>query len=437
MLKQKYYLTGGILFVLLALCIAKTTFPDHNRNEQADFMDAEKKLGDARWEASEARDDYLEANIYYSTVNSEWNSNIQSLTRSTLSILSIDPIAAARNSLFSVSDWFSHIGKSNERQDALYRKNTAYAAWDTAKKAIGPLETARDIAYKEWRDTFEQCDGGCGLVEHSDDHYVGTPHECGHIYEYSCQDDNHYQVVCNVPFTYDDTYINGSETLNISGIAKACGKTYWECLAGSSHAVVKHDLCKHYYYACVGHDCPEETPGPCGHTYPDSDAAGHAAASCGLSGHYICDGLDHSLQASCSEATCNVTNFYACQSHTHSPGSGSGNNPPTDNTPNCQDCTSDCSSPCSCTNSGTCGGSSSGSCPANSWTNCDNTKSHATTCQNCTENPLYYTCSSTGVAYHTPTLSCIRAACSNTWSLCAPQAPDCNARPGNKCWNGT
>ena len=32
------------------------------------------------------------------------------------------------------------------------------------------------------------------------------------------------------------------------------------------------------------------------------------------------------------------------------PGSSS---TPTDNTPNCQDCTSDCSSPCSCTNSGT------------------------------------------------------------------------------------
>ena len=30
--------------------------------------------------------------------------------------------------------------------------------------------------------------------------------------------------------------------------------------------------------------------------------------------------------------------------------------PPTDNTPNCPDCTSDCSSPCNCTNSGTCGG---------------------------------------------------------------------------------
>ena len=44
-------------------------------------------------------------------------------------------------------------------------------------------------------------------------------------------------------------------------------------------------------------------------------------------------------------------------------GSGSGGMPPSgstspsDNTPNCPDCTSHCSSPCSCTNSGTCGGS--------------------------------------------------------------------------------
>ena len=37
-------------------------------------------------------------------------------------------------------------------------------------------------------------------------------------------------------------------------------------------------------------------------------------------------------------------------------GYNSGSTPPTDNTPNCQDCTSHCSSPCSCTNSGTCDG---------------------------------------------------------------------------------
>ena len=45
---------------------------------------------------------------------------------------------------------------------------------------------------------------------------------------------------------------------------------------------------------------------------------------------------------------------------TGTPPSGGGSTPPpptpTDNTPNCQDCTSHCSSPCSCTNSGTCNG---------------------------------------------------------------------------------
>ena len=39
-------------------------------------------------------------------------------------------------------------------------------------------------------------------------------------------------------------------------------------------------------------------------------------------------------------------------------GSGSGSTP-TDNTPNCQDCTSHCSSPCNCSNSGTCDGTAS------------------------------------------------------------------------------
>lgn len=38
--------------------------------------------------------------------------------------------------------------------------------------------------------------------------------------------------------------------------------------------------------------------------------------------HYACDGSDHSLQASCPETnangdTCTVTNFYACETHTH------------------------------------------------------------------------------------------------------------------------
>ena len=48
----------------------------------------------------------------------------------------------------------------------------------------------------------------------------------------------------------------------------------------------------------------------------------HFAVGCGYSGHYVCDGSDHSLQASCSDTNangdyCTVTSFYDCQYHTH------------------------------------------------------------------------------------------------------------------------
>ena len=120
---------------------------------------------------------------------------------------------------------------------------------------------------------------------------------------------------------------------------------------------------------------------------------------------------------------------------------------PTDNTPNCQDCTSDCSSPCSCTNSGTCGGSSSSDdsssddssssdsrsvtlCPAHSWTGCGSSTSHATTCGG---GHTYYTCNTSAVARHGNSRMCRRSSCGNTWSGCQ-SAPWCNAWTGNKCW---
>lgn len=97
-------------------------------------------------------------------------------------------------------------------------------------------------------------------------------------------------------------------------------------------------------YRCVPHTCPTGTPPTgstpppsgstpppsksdiqyaCGdHSGPSSGSSGHAAASCGTSGHYICDGADHSLQASCPSMdtngnSCTVANFYACDGHTH------------------------------------------------------------------------------------------------------------------------
>ncbi len=71
---------------------------------------------------------------------------------------------------------------------------------------------------------------------------------------------------------------------------------------------------------------PDTTPSPSMHAcgvHETSVSGDHSAASCGTSGHYNCDGSDHSLQASCTStdsngSSCTVTGFYACASpHTH------------------------------------------------------------------------------------------------------------------------
>ena len=67
-----------------------------------------------------------------------------------------------------------------------------------------------------------------------------------------------------------------------------------------------------------------QTSTPSYHTcgvHETSVSGDHSAAGCGVSGHYVCDGSDHSLQASCTSTDangeeCDVTGFYACQSHT-------------------------------------------------------------------------------------------------------------------------
>ena len=64
----------------------------------------------------------------------------------------------------------------------------------------------------------------------------------------------------------------------------------------------------------------EPTPAPSYHmcgSHETWQSGDHSAAGCGYSGHYVCDGSDHSLQASCSDTNangdyCTVTSFYAC-----------------------------------------------------------------------------------------------------------------------------
>ena len=187
--------------------------------------------------------------------------------------------------------------------------------------------------------------------------------------------------------------------------------------------------CHGTYYSCAGVDtctnasnhvdddddddstesqyvAPEPTPEPstpsyhaCG-VHETSVSGTHSAAGCGVSGHYACDGTDHSLQASCTSTDengeeCDVTGFYACQSHTHVYPA------PT----------------ITCARDG-----------------CDDVVNHAykhvTRCSSC--NNQYWTCGSNTERHETP-LSCRRSGCSNTFTRCSIPS-SCPAAPNWKCW---
>ena len=116
---------------------------------------------------------------------------------------------------------------------------------------------------------------------------------------------------------------------------------------------------------------PEPTRLPCGHL---STASG-----------------DHSLQASCStDSTCIATNFYQCQHSSHTYPAPTPTPTPTPTVV----------------------------CPANSWTNCGGTTSHASTC---TGGHTYYTCG-TANAWHQDR-TCTR--CSQTYQNCGNSATAC------------
>ena len=116
---------------------------------------------------------------------------------------------------------------------------------------------------------------------------------------------------------------------------------------------------------------------------------------------------DHSLQASCSSTDsngnyCTVTNFYACDFHTHSYPS-----PPPTVSCGRSACTASVSSstehrvgPCSA-----CGGS-------------------------------YWSCSWSASYWENEhrVRTCRRSGCGNTWQRCVSSTPDCSAKPGSGCW---
>ena len=157
---------------------------------------------------------------------------------------------------------------------------------------------------------------------------------------------------------------------------------------------------------------PPPTPTPTPPPSPTYHACGEHETS--VSG-------DHSLQASCSLTDsngnyCTVTNFYACDSHTHSyptppPTPTPTPTPPPEPTP-----TPPPPSPTLC--------------PANAWTGCGSTTSHATTCGG---GHTYYTCNPSAVSWHQTSRTCKRSSCGASYTNCTRGDGTCSG--GDYIWH--
>ncbi|RKU36361.1 hypothetical protein C6496_13975 [Candidatus Poribacteria bacterium] len=193
------------------------------------------------------------------------------------------------------------------------------------------------------------CLGGCGM---KGDREWGTVRD---------RDGKVRHVSTTRPF---GAALRGYEIVTIAAHKEQCGvRAKYRLEEHSSNWFWSEKICEEYYYKCnSGNTCPNaenhlddddddddsteqdteglqteetQTSTPSYHTcgvHEASVSGTHSAAGCGVSGHYVCDGSDHSLQASCTTTNasgqyCTVSSFYACQSHTHVyPSGNNGNN---------------------------------------------------------------------------------------------------------------
>ena len=189
--------------------------------------------------------------------------------------------------------------------------------------------------------------------------------------------------------TINDTNIDPGSGSS-SGCANKPGPNYCNdqgsCSVGSGSGV-PGPICGHNYCCCS----PTRSTPPSGSNPPSGGSTPPSGSTTLACGHSSSASGDHSLQATCSSSNsngnCTVTNFYACQSHTHvypTP-------PPAPPPP-----------------------SSSTTCAAEHSYNPDSTYA---------------------VNYHR-TRTCRRSGCSNSWQACVTgwTAPRCSARPGSGCW---
>ena len=149
--------------------------------------------------------------------------------------------------------------------------------------------------------------------------------------------------------------------------SRGCGKHYYNCRDEAQHIIrycqktrkyyndsgtqIIIETCGDPYRRCLRHPSPSKgihttppsPPSPptyhaCG-THETTVSGNHEAASCGISGHYQCDGSDHSYVSCPTDSngqSCDYGSYYSCSPHTHA-------YPSVDNTPDCSYCTDGCS----------------------------------------------------------------------------------------------
>ena len=255
------------------------------------------------------------------------------------------------------------IDSTNPKDNTLKVKQSVGMSEDI-REALAAVEKQREVVEDKWLDAYDAWQVYHNAIAGYNSHPHVSPEErldVPGLYKfvatelYSCAGpcDDIFEIASLAQVSHQ-AYC--SEKHGTSG---ETGVTYWTCNGNTTC-----DRSDEHWRLCAG---------TCGNKYAPKRVhrQGNHYTWVANSPHY----------KKCSVSGCGEA-YYTCE-HSSCPKSnthGGSQPPPTDNTPNCQDCTSHCSSPCSCSNSGTCNGTVVDSTP-----NCSGCTSHCSSPCSCSD----------------------------------------------------
>ncbi len=288
-----------------------------------------------------------------------------------------------------------------------------YYTCNTSDKATHEIQTCVKWVYQRGDYYGAQLSKSrCGIsfrkcLLHTFDHHVDVPGESVHSTDPSAGGDGTAQT----PSTPETAmHACGIHATTVSGshstITPPCGDSAhagYACQISSDHNTAMSGWSGPFY------ECQPYTNYPCGHTDPTANVAYHAYASCGISGHYVCDSLTH-VEEQCSNTSNGVRctyQFWRCL-HPSVPSYGPSHT---------------CVYPVSCGRS------------ACTQTVSSSTQHSAT----CASGHSYWTCKSSDVNLHI-TRTCRYSECGKSWERCSTVGgtPICDKpwrkQNGLRCW---